>query len=92
LFRIAAEADRVLKPNGWIVIHDFYSPTFVKREYHHRSGVFSRKMDYRTLFDWHPAYACLSHEVRHHADDGYTDERQDWVAVSVLRKTALGDV
>ena len=86
LFRIAAEADRVLRSPGWLVIHDFFSPSPSARPYRHRPGVWSYKMDYRCLFAWHPDYVCLTHKVRHHDDTGYTDSADDWVAVSVLRK------
>ena len=86
LFRIACEADRVLQSPGWLLIHDFYSPAPSKREYHHRAGLFSHKMDYRTLFTWHPAYVTYSHRVRDHAHGGYTDAPQEWVGTSVLRK------
>lgn len=86
LFRIAQEADRVLKPAAWLVIHDFFSPVPVSREYHHKPGVYSYKMDYRSLFDWHPAYVCYSHRLTQHGRDAYTDEPQEWVATSVLRK------
>lgn len=90
LFRIAQEADRVLRPDGWIVIQDFFSSAPIQREYHHKPGVFSYKMDHRRLFDWHPAYTCFSHELTQH--DGaprFTDDPQEWVATSVLRKARL---
>lgn len=86
LFRIAAEADRVLRNPGWLMIRDFYSPTPVAREYRHRPGVTSFKMDYRTLFTWNPAYTNTTHTVRHHLNGGQTDDRDEWVATSVLRK------
>jgi ubiquinone/menaquinone biosynthesis C-methylase UbiE len=89
LFRIACEADRVLKDPGWLLILDFYSPTPAKREYHHVRGLFSYKMDYRSLFTWNPAYTCYSHRIRHHEHDGYTDDPSEWVATSVLRKSAV---
>jgi ubiquinone/menaquinone biosynthesis C-methylase UbiE len=88
LFRIACEADRVLKNPGWLLILDFYSPAPAKREYHHARGLFSFKMDYRTLFTWHPGYTCYSHRIRHHALDGYSDDPNEWVATSVLRKNS----
>ncbi len=87
LFRIAAEADRVLATNGWLLIFDFYSPTPVKRPYHHHPGVFSYKMDYRTLFTWHPAYTAVSHDVLHHATGALTDDVDEWVGLSLLRKS-----
>jgi ubiquinone/menaquinone biosynthesis C-methylase UbiE len=86
LFRIAYEADRVLKNPGWLLILDFFSPTPLKRDYHHRSGLFSHKMDYRTLFTWNPAYINYSHKIRGHLEHAYTDDPQEWVATSVLRK------
>lgn len=86
LFRIAAEADRVLKPDGWIVINDFFAPTPTKREYHHKPGIYSYKMDYRTLFDWHPAYTCYAHKLSQHGINEFTDDPQEWVGTSVLRK------
>lgn len=86
LFRIAQEADRVLKNPGWMLIHDFQSPVPSRRAYHHRAGLYSHKMDYRTLFTWHPAYTSYSHKLRHHSAGGYTDDPDEWVATSVLRK------
>lgn len=89
LFRIASEADRVLRSPGWLMILDFYSQTSTSRAYHHRPGVQSYKMDYRTLFTWHPDYHCMTHKVRHHGEGRYTDAPNEWVAVSVLRKCRL---
>ena len=86
LFRIACEADRVLKNPGWLLILDFYSPAPVIREYRHRPGIFSYKMDYRTLFMWNPSYENFIHKVRHHSEGGYTDDPKEWAATSVLRK------
>ncbi len=86
LFQIASEADRVLRNPGWIVIHDFYSPTPSQRPYHHLSGISSFKMDYRTLFAWHPGYCNYFHKVGHHVNGNFTDDRDEWVAISTLRK------
>lgn len=86
LFKIAAEADRVLKSESWLLIKDFYSPIALAREYHHKAGVYSYKMDYKNLFTWNPDYTVYSNRVAHHTDGIYTDERQEWVATSVLRK------
>jgi ubiquinone/menaquinone biosynthesis C-methylase UbiE len=86
LFRIACEADRVLKNPGWLLIMDFFSPMPSRRAYHHRKGLFSHKMDYRTLFTWNPAYTTYSHKVHHHSRVGYTDDADEWVATSLIRK------
>jgi SAM-dependent methyltransferase len=88
LFRIASEADRVLRGPGWLLIGDFFSPTPTSRAYHHHPGVETHKMDRRQMFTWHPSYECMTHKVRHHHDESHTDDRDEWVAVSVLRKLA----
>lgn len=86
LFKIAAEAGRVLRDDGWIIILDFYTETPTKNPYHHHPGVFSYKMDYSSLFSWHPNYSLFSHEVLHHSEKSFTDITEEHIAVSVLRK------
>jgi SAM-dependent methyltransferase len=87
LFKIAQEAHRVLKDDAWVIIQDFYSEVLSKREYHHLTGLFSYKMDYRKIFDWHPDYTCYSHRISNHGNKDFTDRKDDWVAISVLRKS-----
>jgi ubiquinone/menaquinone biosynthesis C-methylase UbiE len=89
LFLIASEADRVLKNEGWVLIHDFFSKMPQQRDYHHLSGIHSFKMDYRKLFDWHPSYTCYSQNINHHGDISFTDDPNQWVATSVLRKKVM---
>ena len=86
LFKIAQEADRVLKKKAWLIISDFFSPIHVSRDYQHKQGVYSFKMDYRKLFSWHPGYTCYLHQLDHHGQKGFTDDAQEWVSTSVLRK------
>ena len=86
LFRIAHEANRVLKPDAWVIIHDFIANTPTMREYHHLTGLYSYKMDYRKMFDWHPDYTCFSHEINPHEEPGFTDDSDEWVATSIMRK------
>jgi ubiquinone/menaquinone biosynthesis C-methylase UbiE len=89
LFQISQEADRVLKTQSWLAILDFFTPMPISRPYHHLSGISSYKMDYRTLFDWNPAYICMTHKVRHHVENNYTDEVQEWVGLSIFRKSSF---
>ncbi|WP_417448380.1 methyltransferase domain-containing protein [Idiomarina abyssalis] len=88
LFKIAQEANRVLKPNAWLLIYDFYAEAHTNRPYHHCEGVNSYKMDYRKLFDWHPAYTCYSHKVFGHGEHKLCDDPQEWIAISTLRKAS----
>jgi ubiquinone/menaquinone biosynthesis C-methylase UbiE len=86
LFRIAQEAHRVMKPSSWLIIQDFFAAAHTKRDYHHHPSVYSYKMDYRKLFDWHPDYTCYKHEVCSHGNSPFTDNANDWVSTSILRK------
>ena len=86
LFRIVQEANRVLKAEAWLVIHDFYSPIPIKRDYHRKQGVCTYKMDYRKLFDWHPAYTYYSHRLDPHGQVGFTDDSKECLSTSVFRK------
>ena len=90
LFSIASSANRVLHAPGWLIILDFFSPVPYAKVYRHRPGVQSYKMDYRTLFNWHPDFECMTHKIRHHSDAGYTDDQDEWIAVSTLRKHQKG--
>lgn len=86
LFRIAAEADRVLVEGGSLAILDFYPPFPYRNSYAHRPGLSSYKMDYSSLFRWNPAYTLVSQAVfasPEVADPVAPDERH---AVSLLRK------
>ncbi len=86
LFQIAKEADRVLKNNGYLIIMDFYSETHGASKYHHLSGIFSYKMDYRNLFTWHPNYECIYHEISDLKRASNLDNKNNWVATSIIRK------
>ena len=86
LFRISTEADRVLKKEGWIIIQDFFAKSPIQNEYHHTSGIKSYKMDYKTLFTWHPDYTCYQTKVYHHESQVFTDSSHEWVETSVIRR------
>lgn len=89
LFKIAAEAHRVLKPQAWLAILDFWSPHPSINPYHHRHGVYSYKDDLPAMFTWHPSYVIADHCIRHHNNWTYTDEPQQWVATTLLRRSDL---
>jgi SAM-dependent methyltransferase len=86
LFRVASEADRVLADSGWLLILDFDAPAVVYRPYHHAAGVMSRKMDYKSMFLWHPAYTLAAYQKSHHHTHQWTDDAGDWISLSCMRK------
>jgi ubiquinone/menaquinone biosynthesis C-methylase UbiE len=86
LFRIAQEADRVLASPGWLLILDFEAAAPRYRPYQHLAGVTCRKMDYKSMYLWHPAYTLAAHEKFHHVTQRWTDEADEWVSLACLRK------
>jgi ubiquinone/menaquinone biosynthesis C-methylase UbiE len=86
LFMIAAEANRVLKNDGYIFIRDFYTKNEYANDYHHLEGIKSYKMNYSRLFEWHPNYFLIKQEVGTHNGFEQTTDKNEWVAISVLRK------
>ena len=87
LFKIASEADRVLKKNGYLYILDFYSKDNSSNNYHHFEGLKSYKMDYSKLFNWHPDYVLIKQILGSHDNISLqTQDKNDWITISVLRK------
>jgi ubiquinone/menaquinone biosynthesis C-methylase UbiE len=86
-FTIAREADRVLRPRGFLVIHDFLPPRPYRNRYAHRPGLHSYKMEWSRMFLWHPAYSLLHREYGEHGA-GLTFAADERLAVDVLRKDA----
>ena len=84
-FRIAQEADRVLRDKGFLIIKDFTSAVPLKGTYNHLPGVFSHKLDWTKMFVWNPAYRLLSRRYQEHAQP-YGFHPQEAVVIDVLRK------
>jgi len=63
LFSIAEEATRVTKSNAFIAIDDFFSKKIKYFEYHHKKGIFTRKMDYSKIFLCHPFFSLFFKKI-----------------------------
>ena len=85
LFRIAAEADRVLMDSGLMVTYDFHTEVSYRNPYAHQEGMYTYKMDYSQLFNWSPAYHTIDQSVApfYEDDEDIMDNR---VGVFVLQK------
>ena len=86
LMQSLAEADRVLRPGGFLVITDFDPGYAHKRSYSHFQGVYSFKQDYTKIYTQSELYylagkKCYSHRVS--SFDEMPDER---VSTSILYK------
>lgn len=85
LKKISNEATRVLKNKSWIIIMDFFSKQPKIVNYHHLLGVKSYKCDYRLIFD-DSIYTCFSHKIIDHSNYLFTEEENNWISISSLRK------
>jgi len=88
-FRIAWQADRVLRDQGFLVVSDFCTPFPYRNDYAHFSGMFSYKMDWSRMFTWNPAYRLIS---RRHIEFVMprSFSRDDQICIDVLRKDRAG--
>jgi ubiquinone/menaquinone biosynthesis C-methylase UbiE len=86
LFKIAAEADRVLKNNGMIIIKDFHPPYPYKNKYSHCDDIYSYKMDYSRLFTWNPAYTIFAQNVLAHDENSDRKLINERISLSLLYK------
>jgi len=77
----------VLKPSAWVVILDFYKKNHTSNSYAHLDGVFSFKMDYSSMFTWHPDYFLMLQKIVDHSDSNkLTDLENDMMGFHLLRK------
>jgi ubiquinone/menaquinone biosynthesis C-methylase UbiE len=86
LMQSLSEADRVLKPGGFLVITDFDPGFHHKRPYNHFPGLFSYKQDYATFYTHSGLYYLVGkHSFSHQAPnfDELPDER---VSTKILYK------
>lgn len=54
LFKISSEVYRVLNKNSYIIIEDFIKKKITYNNYKHQNFIKSRKMNYVSMFNWHP--------------------------------------
>lgn len=95
LFRIAAEADRVLAEGGTLALFDFEAERPYRNPYGPLTALASYKFSARRMFAWNPGYRERYHATFPHPDgDGQapaTWTEDDLVAVTLLAKdTAAG--
>lgn len=62
-FRAVAEADRVLRDGGHLVIVDFLPPFPYANPYVHVPGLKASKHEYARMFTAHPAYALIQRNM-----------------------------
>ena len=88
---IVAEVDRVLAPGGYVAIIDFDPPTPRRRNYRHRDGISSYKMDHMSLFTAFPTYTAAGKLTGSHAGPGWTADASERIALSIAVKESWID-
>ena len=81
LFLTVAYTDCILKPGGFLAIHDFDPDRPIVVPYKHKKGVCSYKMDYPALWLANPAYTLVT--------KAKTAEGE---ALTIIRKTGWGNL
>ena len=83
-----AEADRVLRPGGFLVILDFDPAQKIKKEYKHATGVFSYKESYVHYFTSLGDYYLVSKKSYSHTKDHFDTDNQERLSITILYKEA----
>ena len=92
VWRSVAEADRVLKRGGFLVIEDFDPPLPCKRAYKHFKGLYSYKINNTSLFLGDPSYTLIEKTSYSHASQAFEPAFQERVSSSILYKERIKDI
>lgn len=86
LLKSLAEADRVLKPGGYMVITDFDPVTQRKRAYSHFPGLFSYKQNYGNLYTSTGLYYLIGKRSFSHRSPVFDIDANERVSTQILYK------
>lgn len=86
LIQSMAEADRVLKPGGFLVITDFDPGSQYRRSYTHHEGVFSYKQNYAAFFIQSGLYYLAGKNCFSHSKSTFEVSVDERVSTSILFK------
>lgn len=93
LSQAIANIDKLVKPSGYIIISDFYTPFPRANEYHYKEGLFTFKQDYCLPFLALNTYTEIyrtSQPMRNHTRFDEDDLYDAWWMTSVLQKDLMG--
>jgi ubiquinone/menaquinone biosynthesis C-methylase UbiE len=86
LMRAVAEADRVLRPEGHLIIADFDPAVPHRRRFKHQDGLWTYKMHYADLWLANPCYALAEKVSFSHEGEGFHTDPNERMAAWVLVK------
>jgi ubiquinone/menaquinone biosynthesis C-methylase UbiE len=91
ILRSLSEADRVLRPGGFLAITDFDPEGPKVNQYIHRPGIFSFKQDYSTILLATSAYHLMAKRSYSHHQDHFDHDPDERVATWILYKRPSPD-
>ena len=86
LFQAISEADRVLKPGGFMIIQDFDPGFRHKRPYAHLDGIFSYKNSYTSIFTASGHYFEVEKVSISHSQNFFDKNPHERISISLLYK------
>ena len=86
LIQSFAEADRVLKPGGFMAITDFDPGNRYKKKYNHTDGVYSYKQDYTALLLNSGLYYLTGKHCYSHRKSFFDVDFDERISTSILYK------
>ena len=88
LSQAIANIDNLVKPSGYILIHDFYTPFPRANSYHHKEGLFTYKQDYTLPFLSLNTYTEVHRNLGKTANSSFDkdDQYDATTMVAVLQK------
>jgi ubiquinone/menaquinone biosynthesis C-methylase UbiE len=88
LSQAIANVDNLVKPKGYILIHDFYTPFPHANSYHHKEGLFTYKQDYALPFLSLNTYTEVCRNLGKDANSSFDkdDQYDATTMVAVLQK------
>lgn len=86
LMQSLAEADRILKPGGFLAITDFDPGTHYKKTYSHCQEVFSYKQDYSMFYTQSGLYYLLGKHSFSHKASSFDEVPDERVSTCILYK------
>lgn len=93
LSQAVANIDRIVKPGGYIIVSDFYTPYPRANMYHHKEGLFTFKQDYSLPFlslNIYTEHYRNSQPMTGHTHFDAHDPYDAWWMTSVLQKDLFG--